>query len=272
MMLPCALWEKTWHLGIFFFHAVDFNCDPNCLQHTTFWQNQYYTSSKAASFEYTHFTPCFLWSESVMSWQIWCVSLLPRVISHRKKAKHKIIYQKKKATWQVSPVNWPQITSFLFLLHGRESKEFVVFRNMSHCSKWIGRNLPPLKTAAIIWAKYQAKIIEQNGTFESTSRQMMVLMPCREDTRSPAGFWGWFTPVQRHAHCARVGLRRSPLQRGLRKDVFFGAHLSEIAAIHAGPNKPLEFNWSDLNNVKTPLAVEMLVLNQLIGLGFRQRC
>lgn len=48
-----------------------------------------------------------------------------------------------------------------------KKREFVFFREMS-------QNLHLFIIAAITWATYQSKIIEQNGTFESASRQRLV--------------------------------------------------------------------------------------------------
>lgn len=52
-------------------------------------------------------------------------------------------------------------------------REFVFLLDAAPYSKLDSQNLHLLITAAIIWAIHKTKIIEQNGTFESTSRQRL---------------------------------------------------------------------------------------------------
>lgn len=63
----------------------------------------------------------------------------------------------------------------------------------------MSQNLHLFIIAAITWATYQSKIIEQNGTFESTSRQRLVCNVLhhvmQRDECSAAGYGGWLTPA-----------------------------------------------------------------------------
>lgn len=71
------------------------------------------------------------------------------------------------------------------------------------------RNL--LLIADFISATHQAKIVEQNGKFESTSRQTLWtecwVTPCWENAHSAAGYGRWFTPTMQNSRWARVGWR-----------------------------------------------------------------
>lgn len=238
--LPRALWEKAWHPGIFFMLWI-LIVIQTAYKIQLFGRISTVLPVKRLVWN-THlarlgaFSPlvCFLWSESVMSWQIQCVSPSPRVISHRKRAKRTIIYQKKKPRERCHPLIGHK-SRFLCVCVGRRDRSLLssgVCRIVQHgsaelaspqnCCNHLGQISSEDNWAKWhVWKHFKAK----------SHQQSVVLMPCREDTRSTAGYRGRFTPAQRHAHCARVGLRlecvhatktipRPPLQRGLRKAIF----------------------------------------------------
>lgn len=86
---------------------------------------------------------------------------------------------------------------------------FIFLRDMSRYSKMDQQNLHFLMIAAVIWAIYQAKIIEKNGTFESTlSRPVMNDVLLHIMRRWHAQRWRlWRLVYNNNAHCTCVGSR-----------------------------------------------------------------
>lgn len=89
---------------------------------------------------------------------------------------------------------------------GVEKGVCFLLRHILHNCK---ENVHLLITAAVVWTINQAKIIEQNATFKSTSREQCAASTSRREevVHGAAGYGGWFTATMHNALCTRVGSR-----------------------------------------------------------------